>query len=147
MYPHETASYGGIRSGEPHAIGRRIRELCAQYGISDRMPRPIIPGDKRALNKRVAEALANEAYWMELRGEPQQRIWVYRKAAWAIEDTEQNLGLIYRTMGRKGLESIENVGPKLAGAVEVWCRERPALDRLWTPSRAGGDRRGGSCSA
>ncbi len=44
-----TASYGGVRSGDPHAIGRRIRELCWQYGTADRMPRPVIPGDKWAL--------------------------------------------------------------------------------------------------
>ena len=49
---------------------------------------------------------------------PAQRVWAYRKAAWAIEDTEQDLGLIYRAMGRKGLESIENVGPRLAEVVE-----------------------------
>ncbi|MBN1656869.1 MAG: hypothetical protein JXA93_00635 [Anaerolineae bacterium] len=118
MYLHPTASHGGIRTGDPHAIGRRIHELCAQYGISDRMPRPIIPGDKRALNKRVVEALANECYWMELDNAPKQRAWAYRKAAWAIEDTEQDLGLIYRAMGRKGLESIENVGPRMAEVVE-----------------------------
>ena len=47
------------------------RELCEQYGISDRMPRPIIPGDKRTLNKLIVEALANQTYYMELNGEPQ----------------------------------------------------------------------------
>jgi DNA polymerase/3'-5' exonuclease PolX len=55
---------------------------------------------------------------MELNDEPQRRVWAYRKAAWAIEDTPQDLGLICRTMGRKGLESIENVGPKMAEVVE-----------------------------
>jgi DNA repair photolyase len=119
MYPHPTASYGGIRSGDPHALGRRIRELCMQYGISDRMPRPIIPGDKRALNKRIVEALANQCYWMELDNAPAQQVWAYRKAAWAIEDTPQDLGLIYRRMGVNGLEGIENVGPKLAQVVEA----------------------------
>ncbi|MBN1656873.1 MAG: hypothetical protein JXA93_00655, partial [Anaerolineae bacterium] len=118
MYPHPTASYGGLRSGDPHAIGRRIRELCRQYGISDRMPRPIIPGDKRALDKRIVEALANQCYWMELDNAANQRVWAYRKAAWAIEDTEQDVGLIYRAMGRKGLESIENVGLRMAEVVE-----------------------------
>ncbi|MGD8472625.1 MAG: hypothetical protein PVH59_00785 [Anaerolineae bacterium] len=117
LYP--PGSYGPVRSGDPHIIGRRVRELCQQYGISDRMPRPVIPGDKRALNKRVVEALANQVYVMELEGASAQRIWAYRKAAWAIEDTPQNLGLIYRAMGRKGLESIENVGPKLARVVEA----------------------------
>jgi len=123
IYPHPTASYGGVRSGDPHAIGRRIRDLCRQYGISDRMPRPIIPGDKRALNKRIVEALANECYWLELDNAPGQRVWAYRKAAWAIEDLEQDLGLIYRQMGRKGLEGIENVGPRLTGVVEGLLHE------------------------
>ena len=82
------------------------------------MPRPIIPGDKPTLNKRVVEALARQIYSMELHGASKQRLWAYRRAAWAIEDTPQELGLIYRAMGRKGLESIENVGPKMAGVVE-----------------------------
>ena len=87
------------------------------------MPRPIIPGDRRALNKRVVEALANECYTMELDNAPKQRVWAYRKAAWAIEDTPQDLGLIYRQMGRKGLEGIENMGPRLAGVVEDLIQE------------------------
>jgi DNA polymerase/3'-5' exonuclease PolX len=82
------------------------------------MPRPIIPGDKRGLNKRIVEALANQCYWLELDNAPGQRVWAYRKAAWAIEDLEQDVGLIYRQMGRKGLEGIENVGSRLAGVVE-----------------------------
>jgi hypothetical protein len=70
MSPHPTASYGGVRSGAPHAMGRRIRGLCRQYGIADRMPRPVIPGDKRALNKRIVEALANQVYAIELDNVP-----------------------------------------------------------------------------
>ena len=121
VYP--AGSYGAVRSGDPHAIGRRIRGLCrhASRGITDRMPRPIIHGDKRFLNKRIVEALANECYWMELDNAPGQRVWAYRKAAWAIEDLEQDVGLIYRAMGRKGLEGIENVGPRLAEVVEELC--------------------------
>jgi hypothetical protein len=115
LYPQ--GSYGPTRS-DWRPLAQRLKELCEQYGISDRMPRPIIPGDKRTLNKRVVEALANQVYYMELNGEPAHRVWAYRKAAWAIEDTEQDLGLIYRQMGRKGLESIENVGPSLAQVVE-----------------------------
>ena len=116
LYP--AGSYGAVRSGAPHAIGRRVRELCLQYGISDRMPRPIIPGDKRELTKRVVEALANEVYAMELDNAPGQRICAYRKAAWAIEDLEVDVCLVYRQMGRKGLESIADVGPRLAAMIE-----------------------------
>ena len=70
------------------------------------MPRPIIPGDKWALNKRVVEALANQVYAMELENAPGQRVWVYPKSAWGVEDLRQDVGLIHRQMGRKGLESI-----------------------------------------
>jgi DNA polymerase/3'-5' exonuclease PolX len=68
----------------------------------------------RTCGKRIAEALANQCYQMELDNAPGQGVWAYRKAAWAIEDLEQDVGLIYERLGRKGLESIENVGPRLA---------------------------------
>jgi DNA repair photolyase len=115
LYPPQ--NYGPVRS-DWQSLALRVKELCEKYGIADRVPRPIIAGDKRAVNKRVVETLANQCYYMELAGEPKHRVWSYRKAAWAIEDTPQNLGLIYRTMGRKGLESIGNVGPRLAGVIE-----------------------------
>jgi hypothetical protein len=115
LYP--PGSYGPATSNWRQAA-LRLHELCQQHGISDRMPRPIIPGDKRTLNKRVVEALANTVYRMELEGQPNHRLWAYRKAAWAIEDTHQDLGLIYRRMGLGGLQSIENVGPSLARVVE-----------------------------
>jgi DNA repair photolyase len=122
LYPE--GSYGSARSSWKQ-FALLLKALCADYGIRDRIPRPIIPGDKRALNKRVVEALANQVYDMELRGEPSRRVWAYRKVAWAIEDTPQDLGLIYHQMSVKGLEGIENVGPKLAQVVE-------ALIRQWT---------------
>jgi DNA repair photolyase len=119
LYPPGT--YGPSRS-DWRPVALRLKELCERYGIRDRMPRPIIPGDKRALNKRIVEALANQVYDLELRGEPQERVWAYRKAAWAIEDLEQDVGLVYRQMGCKGLESVENVGPRLAAVVEGLLR-------------------------
>jgi len=115
LYP--PGSYGPAR-GNWKETALRLRELCEQHGISDRMPRPIIPGDKRTLNKRVVEALADQIYGMELKGESSQRMWAYRRAAWAIEDTPQDLGLIYQAMEYKGLESIGSVGPRRAGVVE-----------------------------
>jgi hypothetical protein len=36
----------------------------------------------------------------------------------------QDLGLIYRSMGRKGLESIENVGPSMAKVIEALLSPR-----------------------
>lgn len=119
LYP--PGQYGPARN-DWRPVALRIKELCERYGIRDRMPRPIIPGDKRTLNKRVVEALANQVYDMELHGEPNHRIWAYRRAPWAIEDTPQDLGLVYRQMGVKGLEGIENVGPRMAEVVEGLIR-------------------------
>lgn len=45
-------------------------------------------------------------------------MWAYRKAAWAIEDQEQDAGLTCRQMGRKGLKSVGNMGSTLAEAVQ-----------------------------
>jgi hypothetical protein len=110
-------SYGP--SGEwSHRREIRVHEWCGQYGISDRMPRPIIPGDKRELNKRIVEAFAYQEHLLELNKAPEPQIWNYRKAAWAIEDLEQDIGLVYRLMGVKGLASIPSVGPVMAKEIE-----------------------------
>jgi len=55
---------------------------------------------------------------MELDNASGQRVWAYCKAAWAIEDLEQDERLICRQMGRKGLESIGKVGPRLVEVIE-----------------------------
>jgi len=99
-------------------IGRMVRELCVKAGISDRMPRPVLPGEKRALNKQAAELLADRTYTMELEGEDAARIWPYRKAAWAVEELELDIGLVYRQMGLKGLQSIQGVGPSIGKQIE-----------------------------
>jgi DNA repair photolyase len=102
---------------------RRIRELCRAYGLRDRLPRPIIPGEKRALNKRIVEVLADRVYTLELDDAPAHRQWAYRKAAWAIEDLEQDIALLYNSMGLKGLQSIPGVGPGLASEIEKMIPE------------------------
>ena len=106
-------------------IALRLRQLCRQYGISDRIPRPLIPGEKRILNKRIVEVLADRLYEMELRHEPSYRLWDFRKAAWAIEDMEQEIGLLYRTLGRKGLESRARDRPAHGPLVESLINTLP----------------------
>jgi DNA polymerase/3'-5' exonuclease PolX len=89
------------------------------------------------------EALANRSYEDELEGRPSHRVWVYRKAAWGIEDLEQDAGLIYDQMGARGLEAIPGVGPGLAREVEQLLLEvrrrhpeepRPPSPHLLDPS-------------
>jgi DNA repair photolyase len=119
LYP--TGSYGAATNRIE--IPRRVRELCYKFGLSARIPRPIIPGEKRALNKRIVEQMASKLYDLELDGAPEARQWVYRKAAWAVEDLEQDIGLVYRTMGLKGLGSISNVGVAMAGVIEGMIKD------------------------
>lgn len=115
-YPPGSYGPAGGR-GQELALG--VHQLCQQAGLRDRVPRPIIPGEKRARNKRVVEVLADRLHLMELQNEAQHRLWAYRKAAWAVEDLEQDVGLVYTQMGVKGLASIPNVGPKLAKEIEA----------------------------
>ena len=109
-------SYSQVGAGW-REIALRVRAGCVKYGIPDRMPRPIIPGEKRALNKRIVESLADMVYEMELNNESGYRVWAYRKAAWAIEDLEQDIGLVYKSMGLPGLQSIPNVGKGLGQVI------------------------------
>jgi DNA repair photolyase len=115
FYPE--GSYGAV--GWPwQRLARRVRELCERYGLSDRMPRPIIAGEKRTLNKRVAESLANRAYTLEIEEAPQSEVWAYRKAAWAMEEMEQELGLFQRTLGVKGLAGLPDLGEQMAREID-----------------------------
>ncbi len=111
LYP--PGSYGP--SGWPWPrLALHLQALCQQHGLSDRMPRPIVPGDKRALNKRIVEKLAKQIYDLEIREGAPRRIWALRKAAWAVEDLPQDIALLYRQMGAHGIESLPGVGPALA---------------------------------
>ena len=120
LYPPGSYAAAGY---DQRSVGLRIRELCGRFGLRDRIPRPILAEDKRRLNKWVVEALANDVYSMELEGAPPARIWAYRKAAWSIDDLEQDIGLVRRSLGRKGLQAIEHVGPRLAGVGEAFLQD------------------------
>ena len=109
LYP--AGSYGQARPWRE--IGSSIREACQKVGISDRIPRPIIPGEKRERNKRMVEKLAYKLHTQELENASNKKIWAYRKATWAIEDLEQDIGLIYNSMGEKGIEKIPRIHPTL----------------------------------
>jgi DNA repair photolyase len=107
-------------------LGLRVSELCLRYGIADRIPRPIIPGDKHALNKRIAERLANHSYSIEMDAGPANLVWAYRKAAWAIEELEQDIELVYRAMGLRGVQAIPGVAPNLVVEIAAWLSPGPA---------------------
>jgi transposase len=108
-----------------------VRELCQVEGIHDRMPRPVIAGEKRERNKRIVEKLVEKLYTLEIEAAPKPQIWAYRKAAWAVENLEQDVGLIHRTLGRNGLASIPGIGEILAGEIEKLLFEpHPVVSQL-----------------
>jgi DNA repair photolyase len=94
-------------------IGLSILEACQKVGISDRIPRPIVPGEKRERNKRIVEKLAYKLHTLELENAIDTKLWAYRKTTWAIEDLEQDVGLIYLRMGEKGIGKIPGIQPTL----------------------------------
>ena len=119
LYPPASYEPAGIRW---HETARKIRALCSRYGILDRMPRPVIPGEKRQLNKRIVETLANHSYTLEITDAPSHEVWAFRKAAWAVEDLQQDLRLVYSSMGLKGLENISGIGLEMAKTIETFIK-------------------------
>jgi len=126
LYP--PGSYAPV-GGATLEIAAEVRRLCENYGLADRIPRPIIPGDKRQRNRRLAEVLANRAYALELEAAPQAKIWAQRKAAWAVEDLPQDIGLVYQTLGLRGLQSLPGVSLDLARQIERWLQATPKWHR------------------
>ena len=115
LYPPPSYGPGGDTWIETALL---VREVCKKYGIRDRMPRPIFTDEKRALNKIAVEYLADTLYSMELNRRQDYKMWAYRKAAWSVEDLMQDIGLVYKQMGLKGLESIQHVCPAIGKKLE-----------------------------
>jgi DNA repair photolyase len=110
---------GVLRERFPDLLGfYQTQYPEGSYGPEHGRWRKVALKIKDLCEKRIVEVLAKQLYYMELNNEASQRLWAYRKAAWAIEDLEQDVGLVYRQMGVKGLTSIENVGPRMAREVE-----------------------------
>ena len=104
-------------------IGLKVRELCAKYGIRDRMPR-YIPDGTLATNKRVAEEIFTKCYLLELESAPSFKVWAYRRAGWTVDELDQDILAIYKKRGLNGLKALPNIGPSIA----VFIAER--LDRI-----------------
>lgn len=114
-YP--SGSYSAVNY-DWNRIAVRIREICHAYGIKDRIPRPIIPGERLAVNKRLAEGLADISYDLEIHNKPQSGVWDYRKAAWAIEEFPTDIRLLYNALGLKGIRGIKDIGDKIGSEIE-----------------------------
>lgn len=103
-------------------LGLMVRELCDRHGLLDRIPRPIIPGPL-AVNKRIAERLFLKTYNLELEQAGDYRIWAYRKAAWTVDELNENIAEMYHARGENGLQELPAIGKSLAAEIAQWLRE------------------------
>jgi DNA repair photolyase len=120
--------YGWREGGEPNygppsgytlQLGRKVRELCGKYGLRDRMPRPIVSGPLAA-NKKTAERLFLKIHDLELEPAAPQRIWAYRKAAWAVDEFPKSIAVVLSAMGETGIRAIPGLPPGIAKEIAEW---------------------------
>ena len=116
-------AYGPLDTKYVGRIGLKVRELCAKYGISDRMPR-YIPDGPLATNNRIAEDIFTKCYLMELESAPSYKVWAYRRAGWTVDELDRDILAIYKKRGLNGLKALPNIGPTIA----AFIAER--LDRI-----------------
>jgi hypothetical protein len=108
-------------------LGTLVRELCARHGLTDRLPRYILPGPL-AMNKRIAEQLFLRSYDLELARAPNQKVWAYRRAAWGVDEWPVSVAQIYRRGDQAELQRIPGVGQSIAGQIAEWLPEELADD-------------------
>jgi DNA repair photolyase len=126
--------YGWAEGGTPNygpspvhslRLGLKVRELCARYGLRDRIPRYIGAGPL-AVNKQIAERLFLKIHDLELEQAAQQRIWAYRKAAWTVDECPQSIAVIHAAMGESGLRALPGIDAGVAGEIAEWLTPHPA---------------------
>lgn len=103
-------------------LGRKVREICLQHALPDRMPR-YIPEGKNGSNKHIAELLHSKAYELEIEMADLRRVWAYRKAAWTIDEMPEDILAVYRALGENGLRSLPEIGNRIAAEIGEWIRE------------------------
>jgi hypothetical protein len=105
-------------------VGLMVRRICAQHGLTDRIPRHIIPGPL-AQNKKIAERLFLKTYDLELEQESEDLIQAYRQAAWTIDEWPQSIGELYDNCGREALCELPGIGRRLVEEIEGWlCAQK-----------------------
>lgn len=116
---------GHPASGPPRAyaarLGLLVRELCARFGLRDRLPRYVAAGPL-AVNQRLAEQLFTKTYDLELEQADETRIWAYRKAAWTVDEWESSLAELYQGQGERGLRTLPGIGSTIASDLAGWLR-------------------------
>lgn len=103
-------------------LQRKVRELCAEVGVKDRMPR-YIPAGPLAVNKRIAERLFLRTHELELELAQTSRIWAYRRAAWTVDEHTESIDSLHRKGGEAALRQLSGIGPRIAAQIARWLDE------------------------
>ncbi len=94
-----------------------VKKYCQKYGLKDYIPRPVnfFPSHLQ-FNKKIAEDLFLQAREIQLSLKPsyKYKYWAFQKAAWAIDELDQDIREIYKNQGKKGLLAIKGVGEGIA---------------------------------
>ena len=100
-------------------IHKTVLKYCNKYNIQNYITRPInfFPPEIQ-INKKVSEKLFLKAREIQMEGGDKFKEWAYRKAAWEIDELNENLSEIYKNEGSNGLIKIKGVGKSIAIEIE-----------------------------
>jgi DNA repair photolyase len=98
-----------------------VLKYCQNYELLHYIPRPIsYYPDKTQMNKKIAEEFYLKARELQLSGKGGFKEWAYRKAAWSLDQLEENIETIYQKNGLKGVMKIPNIGDSLAKQIKFF---------------------------
>ncbi|MGD0919492.1 MAG: hypothetical protein ABSB22_23880 [Thermodesulfobacteriota bacterium] len=96
-----------------------VLKYCQKYGLFPHIPRPIsYYPEKSQMNRKIAEKFYLKARELPLSGKGGFKEWAYRKAAWSLDNLEENIETIYHTRGLVGVMEIPCIGESLAKQIE-----------------------------
>jgi len=102
-----------------------IKKYCQKYEIEDHIQRPIkfFPLHLQN-NKEIAGELFLLARETQLSSGMNYKYWALQKAAWAIDELNQDIKEIYKKQGKKGLVSIKGVGESIAKIIAEFLESK-----------------------
>lgn len=96
-----------------------VLKYCQKYQLNHYIPRPINFYPKELqINKKIAEKFYLKARELQMTEQGGFKEFVYKKAAWNLDDLEESVQKIYQNKGINGIMEIKGIGQSLAGQIE-----------------------------
>ncbi len=100
-------------------LARKVRQITQEFEIPDRIPR-WIPSDKTRTNKLLTEKLFIKLHELEMEEALPARVWEYRKAAWTVDELEEDIVDIFQRGGKQALMALPEINSRMAKRIEHW---------------------------